>query len=113
MKLLFFQILALTVEIVFNLTPDEDQFVPVLKVAHFDYSEMTENTLYAINQVRPCHITPEELEISKAEIVLYTKRLKKETLQNAEYNTNEKNGLVDTMIIAVLIILSQGLKVTS
>ena len=51
MKLLFFQILALTVEVVFNLTPDEDQVAPAPKVAHFDCSEMTENTLYAINQV--------------------------------------------------------------
>ena len=39
---------------------------------------MTENTLYAINQVRPCHITPEELEKSKAKVVLYTKHFRKE-----------------------------------
>ena len=58
MKLLFLQILALTVEALFNLTPDEDQVALPLKVAQFDCSEMTENTLYAINQVRPCHITP-------------------------------------------------------
>ena len=50
MKLLFFQILALTVEVVSNFTPDEDQVAPALKVAHFDGSEMTENTLYALNQ---------------------------------------------------------------
>ena len=78
MKLLFFQILALTVEVVFNLTPDEDQNAPALKLAHFDSSELTENTLYAINQVRPCHITPKELEIGKAKIVLYTKHFRKE-----------------------------------
>ena len=78
MKLFFFQILALTVEVVFNLTPAEDQVAPALKVAHSDCSEMNENTVYAINQVRPCHITPEELEISKAKIVLYTKHFKKE-----------------------------------
>ena len=78
MKLLFFQILALTVKVVFNLTPDEDQVAPALKAAHFDCSEMTEKTLYAINQVRPCHITPEDLEISKAKVVLYTKHFRKE-----------------------------------
>ena len=39
---------------------------------------MTENSLYAINQVRPCHITPEELEVSKATITLYTKHFRKE-----------------------------------
>ena len=47
MKLLFFQILALTVEVVFNLTPDENQVAPALKAAHFDCNEMTENTLFA------------------------------------------------------------------
>ena len=77
MRLLIFQILALTVKVVFNLSPDENQVAPTLKVAHFDSSEMTENTLYAINQVRPCHITPEVLEINKAEVVLYTKTFQK------------------------------------
>ena len=78
MKLLFFQMLALTVEVLSNSTPDEDQVAPALKVAHFDCSEMTENTLYSINQVRPCHITPEDLEINKAKFVLYTKHFRKE-----------------------------------
>ena len=39
---------------------------------------MTENNLYAINRVRQQHITPEELEISKAKNVLYTKHFRKE-----------------------------------
>ena len=78
MKPLFFETLALTVEVVPNFTPDEDQVAPALKVAHFDCSELTENTLYALNQVRPCHITPEELEIRKVKIVLYTKHFRKE-----------------------------------
>ena len=78
MKLLFFEILALTVEVVFSLTPDEDQVAPALNVAHFDCSEMTENTLYGINHVRPCHITPEELEIRKSKFVFYSKHFRKE-----------------------------------
>ena len=78
MNPLFLQILELTVEVVLNLTSDEDQFAPALKVALFDCSEMTENTPYALNQVPPCHLTPEELEISKAKVVLYTKHFRKE-----------------------------------
>ena len=39
---------------------------------------MTENTLYVLNQVRQCHITPEELEIFQTEIILYTKHSRKE-----------------------------------
>ena len=78
MKLLFLQILALTVKVVSILTPDEDQVTPALKVAHFDCSEMTENTLYAINHVQPCHFTAEYLEKSKAKVVLYPKHFRKE-----------------------------------
>ena len=68
MKLIFHQILALNVKVVLNLTPDEDQTASALKVAHFDCSEMTEKIFYAINQVRPCQITPEELETSKLKL---------------------------------------------
>ena len=78
MKLLFFQILAPTAEVVSNLTPHEDQVAPAIKVAQFDCREITEKTIYAITQVRPCHITPDELEISEAKVVLYTKHFRKE-----------------------------------
>ena len=39
---------------------------------------MTENTLYVLNQVRQCHITPEELEISQTRIIFHTKLFRKE-----------------------------------
>ena len=39
---------------------------------------MTEKTLYALIQVRQCHITPEELEIIQTKIILYTKLFRKE-----------------------------------
>ena len=64
MMLFFFQLLVFCSEVVYNLVPDADQVAPALKVSHFDCSSMTENSLYAINQVRPCHITPEELDVS-------------------------------------------------
>ena len=78
MKLFFFLILVLQADVIYTITPDGDQVAPALKVSHYDCSEMTEKTLYAINQVRPCHITPEELEISNARITLYTKHFRKE-----------------------------------
>ena len=74
-KLFLFQILVFYIEVTFHSVPDADQ---VLKVSHFDCSSMLENSLYAISQVRPCHITPEELEVSKATITLYTKHFRKE-----------------------------------
>ena len=78
MKLLLLQILAFYTEVTFHLIPDADQVAPALKVSHFDCSSMTENSLFATNQVRPCHITPEDLEVSKATITLYTKHFRKE-----------------------------------
>ena len=39
---------------------------------------MTEDTFYAQNQVRQCHITLDELEISQRKIILYTRHLRKE-----------------------------------
>ena len=78
MKLLLLQILVFYTEVTLHLIPDADQVAPTLKVSHFDCSSMTENSLYAICQVRPCHITPEELEVSKATITLYTKQIRKE-----------------------------------
>ena len=68
----------LQAEFIYTIFPDADQVAPALKVSHYDCSEMTQNTLYANNQVRPCHITPEELEISNARITLYTKYFQKE-----------------------------------
>ena len=37
---------------------------------------MTENILYALNQVRQYHITPEELEISQTNIILSTENFR-------------------------------------
>ena len=78
MTLFFFQILGFCSEVVYTLVPDVHQVAKKLKMSHFDCGVMTENTLYALNQVRQCHITLEELEISQTKIILYTKHFRKE-----------------------------------
>ena len=78
MTLFFFQLLVFRSEVGYTLVPDVYQVAPALKVSHFDCSSMTEDSLYAINRKRPCHITPEELEVSKATITLYIKHFRKE-----------------------------------
>ena len=75
--LFFFQILVFCSEVRYTLVPDADQVARSLKVSHFDCGAMTKNTLYALNQVRQCHITPEELEFSQTKIILYTKHFRK------------------------------------
>ena len=77
MTLFFFQILVFSFEVVYTLVPDADEVAKNPKVSQFDCGTMTENTLYALNQVRHCHITPEELENSQTKIILHTKHFRK------------------------------------
>ena len=39
---------------------------------------MTENNLYALNQVSKCNIAPKDLEISRTKITMYTKHFRQE-----------------------------------
>ena len=49
-----------------------------LKVTFYDSGEMTENNLYALNQVSIRNIAPENLEVSRAKITMYTKHFRQE-----------------------------------
>ena len=104
MKLFFYLTLVLQAGIIYTITPDADQVAPALEVSQHDCSEMTETTLYAINQVRPCHITPVDLEISTARITLYTKHFRKE-LNATNFSINGRNGILDTPIAVALVTL--------
>ena len=73
MMLFLFQILVFCSEVGYTLVPDADQVAKNFKASHFDCSAMTKNTLCDLNQVQQCHITPEDLEISRKRIILYTK----------------------------------------
>ena len=78
LTLFFFQFLVFCSEVAYTLVPDADPVAKNLKVSHFDCGAITENTLYVLNQVRQCHITPKEMEISQTKIILYTKDFRKE-----------------------------------
>ena len=49
-----------------------------LKVTHYDCGKMTENNLYALNQVSNCNIAPENLEVSRAKLTMYTNHFRRE-----------------------------------
>ena len=78
MTLFLYQFLVFCSEVAHTLVTDADQFAKNLRVSHLDCGAMTENTFHALNQVRQCHVTPEELEISQTKIILYTKHFQKE-----------------------------------
>ena len=72
-----FQFLVFCSE-VYTLVPDADQVHKYPKISQSGCGAMWENTLNALNQVRQCHIIPEELEISQTKNMLYTKHFRKE-----------------------------------
>ena len=49
-----------------------------LKVTHYDCGEMTENNFYVLNQVSKCNTAPENLEVRRAKITMYTKHFRQE-----------------------------------
>ena len=52
---------------------DLQKLASKFKVTHYDCGEMTENTLYTLNRVAKCNIAPENLEVRRAKITMYTK----------------------------------------
>ena len=76
--LFLFEILVFCSEVFDTLFLDADQVAKNLKVFHFDCGTMTENTFYALNQVRQGQIRPEKLEVGQIKIITYTKHFWKE-----------------------------------
>ena len=60
-----------------ELQPNMANVAKAIKVTHFDCNAMTQNKLYALNQVEQCKVAPENLEVSRASVTLYTKHFRK------------------------------------
>ena len=58
--------------------PNLDDIAQRLSVSQNDCGEMSENKLCALNQVRPCHVSPENIEINPAVKPIYTKHFRTE-----------------------------------
>ena len=88
---------------VYTLVPDADQVAENLEVPLFDCGAITENPLYAINQVLQGLITPDELEITQTNLILYSEHFQKNSIQqNVENNINVRSETVDLTTTAVL-----------
>ena len=57
---------------------DLQKIASQLKVTHYDCGEMTENNIYALNQVSNCNIALENLGVRRAKITMYTKHFRQE-----------------------------------
>ena len=58
--------------------PILDDIAPTVTVSHYDCSEMSENNLYSLNQVKPCNVAPENIDMSHAKVKMYTKHFRTE-----------------------------------
>ena len=61
--------------------------------------EMTENNLYALNQVPKCSIAPGNLEVSRAKTTMYTKHIRQETnatVCRVKYESKQGTVLLET-----------------
>ena len=118
MTLFFFQTLAFCSEVVYTLVPDAGQVAKNLKMSLFDCGAMTKRTLYALNQVRKCHIAPEGLENSQTKIILYTKHFRKKPnatkgrIHHQDTLVIKRRGTVDITTTAASITLELEILVT-
>ena len=58
--------------------PKPDDIAPSVQVSNFDCSEMTENNLYSLNQVKPCDMAPQNIQINDVKLIVYTKHFRTE-----------------------------------
>ena len=65
-----------------------------LKLTQYNRGEMTENNLYATNQVSKRNIAPENLEVGRAKVTMYKKHLRREinaTVCRVKYQSEQSH----------------------
>ena len=73
---------------------DLQKIASLLKKTHYDCGGMTENNLYALNQVSKRNLAPEDLEVSRAKSTTYTKHFRQEinaTVCRVKYQSEKKH----------------------
>ena len=73
---------------------DLQKIASQLKVTHYDCEEMTENNLYALNQVSERNIAPENQKVNIAKITMYTKHFRQKinaTVCSVKYQTEQRH----------------------
>ena len=71
---------------------DLQKIASQLKVTHYDCGELTENNIYTLNQVSKCNNAPENLEVSRAKITMYTNHFRQQnnaTVSRVKYQSEQ------------------------
>ena len=71
-------LLILNISICDKHEPKSDDIAPSVQVSHYDCSEMTENNLYSLNQVKPCNTSPQNIQMNEVKLTMYTKHFRTE-----------------------------------
>ena len=56
--------------------PRPDDIALSEQVSHYDCSEMTENNLYSLNQVKPCNMAPQNIQMNDVNLTMYTQHFR-------------------------------------
>ena len=70
--------LTLNMSICDKYEPKLDDIAPFVQVSHYDCSEMTENNLHSLNQVKPCNMVPQNNQMNDVKLTMYTKHFRTE-----------------------------------
>ena len=81
-KMAFIEVVIFLLMLDFSLCdkyePKREDIAPFLQVSHSDCSEMTENNLFLLNQVKPCNMAPQNIEMNDVKLTIYTKHFRTE-----------------------------------
>ena len=80
--------------------PILDDIAPSVAVSHYDWSEMSKNNLHRQNQVKPCNVAPENIDMSYAKIKMYTKHSR--TKNNATISSKETDSIMECITTPAL-----------
>ena len=64
---------------------------PSVQVSQYDCSEMTENNLYPLNQVKRCNMAPQIIQMNDVNLTMYTKHFRTEINATICRNKNQRN----------------------
>ena len=71
-------LLMLNISICDKYEPIPDEIAPSVQGSHYDCSEMTENNLFSLNQVKPCNMAPQNIQVNDVKLTMYTKHFRTE-----------------------------------
>ena len=76
--------------------PKPDDNVPSVQISQYDCSEMTESNISSVNQVKPCKMAPQIIEMNDVKPTMHTKHFRTEiNATNCGIKQKRKTLLLD------------------